>query len=288
MNWFSLSLLCAFSLASADTLTKWRLADYSEEELVLARLVVPAALLSPILLYHPLPYLPLQFWMWIAGAIPLEIVAMLLYMQAIKHSPLYLTLPYLAFTPIFTALTGYFLLGERIGITGISGIALITAGAFLLNVRHIGKGILEPFKAILREKGSRMMMAVALIYGLTSVLVKGALQYCPPITFGAFYYLLVGTASLLYFMSKNHGIPASIFRKPQWVLAAALLSMVMALSHFLALDATKAAYMIAVKRTSLLFGVIFGAILFGEKDFRLHFLAGVIMVAGVALISTMV
>ncbi len=43
--------------------------------------------------------------------------------------------------------------------------------------------------------------------------------------------------------------------------------------------------MIAVKRSSMLFGIIFGAILFNEKGLSSHMFATGIMLFGVALIA---
>ncbi len=43
--------------------------------------------------------------------------------------------------------------------------------------------------------------------------------------------------------------------------------------------------MIAVKRTSVLFGILYGALLFGEKQLPQHLAAGAIIVLGVALIA---
>jgi drug/metabolite transporter (DMT)-like permease len=43
--------------------------------------------------------------------------------------------------------------------------------------------------------------------------------------------------------------------------------------------------MIAVKRTSLLFGMLYGAALFGERHLGRHLVAGFLMVAGVAAVS---
>jgi drug/metabolite transporter (DMT)-like permease len=53
----------------------------------------------------------------------------------------------------------------------------------------------------------------------------------------------------------------------------------------MAIARMEVAYMIAVKRTSLLFGILYGALLFGEKRLGLHLLAESFMVAGVALIA---
>jgi uncharacterized membrane protein len=59
----------------------------------------------------------------------------------------------------------------------------------------------------------------------------------------------------------------------------------MILSHTLAISLIQAAYMISVKRTSLLFGVVLGAIFFNEKHFSERFLGSAIMVCGVLLIG---
>jgi hypothetical protein len=54
---------------------------------------------------------------------------------------------------------------------------------------------------------------------------------------------------------------------------------------FFALVGVKTAYMLAVKRTSLLWGIVLGAWWLGEPDLCRNLLAGGVMVAGVALIA---
>jgi drug/metabolite transporter (DMT)-like permease len=43
--------------------------------------------------------------------------------------------------------------------------------------------------------------------------------------------------------------------------------------------------MIAAKRTSLLFGMLYGAMLFGERHLGRHLMAGILMIGGVAAIA---
>jgi len=144
-----------------------------------------------------------NFWAWVGAALPLEIAAMLLYMLAIRDSPLAMTLPYLAFTPVLSALVGFLLLGETITLAGLSGILLVVAGAYFLNIEHArGGGWSAPLKAIVRSRGSRLMLIVAVIYSATSVIGKGALQYVPALTFGAFYFALLG-------VSRSPSLPSS-------------------------------------------------------------------------------
>jgi uncharacterized membrane protein len=64
------------------------------------------------------------------------------------------------------------------------------------------------------------------------------------------------------------------------------LNAVMVYTHFLALQQVEVAYMIAVKRTSLLFGILYGALLFHETGLRTRLPAGALMLAGVVTILT--
>jgi len=289
MLWFFLSLLCAFSLATADAATKRYLGDYSATELSIVRFGFAALFLAPLLFIIPFPEIPALFWIWICALVPLEILAMLLYMRAIRDCPLSLTLPYLAFTPVFTILPGTLLLGEQVSMLGFCGILLVVAGAYLLNIEHAlsdpRRAVLAPFQAILRERGSRLMLAVALIYSMTSVMGKGALQYVPAFFFGAFYFTLLGVVTLILFSFLQPGIVTVMWRRIGPHVFIGMMMALMVVTHFFAIEQVEVSYMIAVKRTSLLFGIGYGVLLFGEKQLFQHLAAGVLMVLGVLFIA---
>ncbi len=288
MNWFLLALICAFCLASADALSKRHLSDYSGPELVLIRFTLSGLLLAPFVVLNPLPPVPPAFWGWVAALVPMELLAMWLYVLAIRDSPLSQSLPYLAFTPVLTTVTGLLVLGERVSPEGFVGILLVGTGAYLLNIEHArGGGLrawLAPFPAILRERGSRLMLGVAALYSLTSVMGKGALQYVPPETFGPFYWCILGLSALVVFSVGRPKLARVLWRRPGWHLAVGVLMGIMVITHFMALARVEVAYMIAVKRTSLLFGILYGALLFRELGLGRNLLAGALMCLGVAAI----
>jgi drug/metabolite transporter (DMT)-like permease len=288
-DWLPITLLCAFSLASADALIKGGLRDYSAWELSLVRLTLTGLLVSPLLLLQPLPALPLAFWFWVGGIVPLEILAMLLYNRAVRDHPLSQTLPYLAFSPAFVILTGYLLLGEELSGQGLLGILLVVAGAWLLNFKQASwrawRSWLQPLLHIFRHPGSLTMLGVALLYSITAVGSKGAMQYMPPEQFGPFYFFLVGLMLLPILALVRPGALVSVWRRPLPVLGVAALMGLMLLTHFIALNRVEVAYMLAVKRTSLLFGILYGAYLFKEPGLSGHLLAGAVMLCGVALIA---
>ena len=289
MDWLALSLVCALALAGADVLTKRWLARHSAAELVMLRFGMAALLLTPWLYLHPPTPVAPPFWWWVGSALPLEVLAMVMYVIAIRDSPLALTLPYMAFTPVFTMLVGWLLLGERVSMQGLLGVLLVTLGAYILNLEQARlsrpRTWFEPFAAIVRERGSRLMLGVALIYGITSVQGKGAMQYMAGMQFGAFYFLLLGVFTLAVFAVREPRAVRVLLR-PSWgaIVVGALMAL-MVVTHFLALEKVQTAYMIAVKRTSILFAILFGALLFGDRRLLQHLAAGAVMVAGVALIA---
>jgi drug/metabolite transporter (DMT)-like permease len=58
---------------------------------------------------------------------------------------------------------------------------------------------------------------------------------------------------------------------------------IMILAHVLAIVQTNVAYMIAVKRTSMLFGLAYGAWWFGERQLAQRLAGMLVMLVGVAL-----
>jgi drug/metabolite transporter (DMT)-like permease len=286
MSWLLLSLASAVLLASGDAAAKRWLQGYEAREMTLVYSVFAALCLLPWLLWLPWPPFVPAFWGWIVALIPLEFLGMLLYLAAIRDSPLALTVPYLAFTPAFMVVTGYLLLGERVSATGLAGIALIVGGAYSLNAQHWRSGgWLAPLRAIARERGSRYMLGASAVYSLTAVMGKAAMQYVPAVFFGPFYFLVLGLAAPLVLGLDRPARLKALWRRPRAHLLIGLLASAMVITHFLALAQVEAAYMIAVKRCSLLFGIVFGALLFGEQRLRQHLLAGALMVAGVALVA---
>ena len=289
LHWLALSLICAFCLATSDAAAKHWLRSAGAREMVVVRLGLSGLLLAPWVMTFDLPPLPLPFWGWLALIMPLEIAAMLMYMKAIRDYPLALTVPYLAFTPVLVVVTGWLVLDETVSDNGLLGILLVVAGSWLLNFEHAQRlnlrTLTAPLKAIVVNPGSRLMLATAAIYAVTSVGGKVAMHWMPPGQFGAFYFVVLGALTLL-FVGISQPSALRVHRHGIWpLLIVAGFMAVMVVTHFMALAQVEAAYMIAVKRSSLLFGMLYGAMLFGERHLGRHLLAGGLMVAGVAAIS---
>ena len=66
---------------------------------------------------------------------------------------------------------------------------------------------------------------------------------------------------------------------------AGLLFFAHVLLHAFAIALTKAAYMIAVKRLSVIFGLVYGGLVFQEKNIAMRTLGTLLMVAGAVMIT---
>ena len=112
--------------------------------------------------------------------LPLEVLAMLLYMRALRLCHLSLCVPFLAFTPVFLIFTGWLVLGERLNRWGVAGTLMIALGCYVLGLGADGRGktgVLAPLKALAKEPGARLMLMVAAIYSLTAALYKSAILH---------------------------------------------------------------------------------------------------------------
>jgi len=285
VDWLFLAVLAAFSLATADALTKKHFSRLSAYEMGITRLTYTLPWLVIALFFIPWPCLDRTFFLAFGAALPLEVLAFLCYMRAIKISPLSLTLPFLAFTPVFIILTGRLILGETVTGLGIAGILCIVAGAYSLNLSQARTGVLEPFRAIFREPGSVLMLLVSFIYSITSTLGKLAVLHSNPYFFGVSYYMLLALLMLSFLSLAKNARAENLLKNPRAGLMVGAFMAIMVISHMLAISLVEAAYMIAVKRTSLLFGVLYGAWLFREAKITERLAGALIMMVGVLIIG---
>lgn len=163
--------------------------DLLRKKLVLRIRTVPLLLLMSLLM---VPFFAL--WMALAGAaaaeggywppaltsVALNVVANLLFLEAVRLSPLSVTIPFLSLSPVFTALLGMSLLGEVPSPRQFAGILLVVVGAFRINLPGGARGSLQAMRAFRGEVGSVMMTGVALLWSLAAPLDKIAMSHASP------------------------------------------------------------------------------------------------------------
>lgn len=285
--WVVLTLICAFSLATSDALTKKALSGTDERLAAWLRLLVCAPPLLLLLLFIERPPLDGIFWLALGAGMPLEVLSFYLYIKALRVSPMSLSLPFLAFTPVFLIVVGFVILGERLTPAGAAGIVLIAAGGYVLNLEHFHRGLLEPVRAIFREKGSVLMLCVAFIYSFTASLIKVGINHSSALFYGVVYFTVLPLAYAPLAVPRLRNTASMTRRGVAYLIAAGLMMALMVVTHVVAVSLTEVAYMVAVKRTSLLISVLYGCLIFREGRLGERTAGAVLMVAGFAVIVTM-
>jgi drug/metabolite transporter (DMT)-like permease len=283
--WVLLAVLCGFAVASTDALVKTALRSHSALPVAWARYALAAPFLLTVLPAGAPPDAPLAFALTLLAAAPVEILALVLYTKAIQKSPLSLCAPFLAFTPAFVLVTGWVTLAERPDAAGAAGVLLVCAGAYTLSMRPETPGILAPFRNFAREPGSVYMALVAVLYSVTSVLGKRLVLLSSPL-FTASVYLFAVSLLFAPVVAYRHG--PGVFRQifaSRLLWAAGAGSTVMYVLHNFAVSMAPVAHMIAVKRVSLLFGVLYGVVVFKEGGARNRVPGAVLMLLGVGVLG---
>ena len=131
------------------------------------------------------------------------------------------------------------------------------------------------------------MIGVAAIYAVTSSLGKVAITHSSPLFFGATYFtaLFIGFTPLALGRAGG-GVRAVDRPLVRAAVAPGLFYAVMILAHTVALGLANVAYMIAVKRTSLLMAVAYGYFMFREERVADRLAGALLMFGGFVLVVT--
>lgn len=206
-------------------------------------------------------------------------------MRALKTSPLSLTVPMLAFTPLFLLLTSPLILGELPSFSGLIGILMIVSGTYVLSIKDVSKSYFAPFKALVKQKGPLLMLFVAIIYSITANLVKIGIQHS-----NALFFPIVSTAFtagllFLVMLMKSKKSMKGIRVNLKVLSTIGLFNALMTIFIMKALELTVVPYAISVKRTTIFFSTLYGLFFLKERRVMERLTGALISVLGVLLIS---
>jgi len=149
-------------------------------------------------------------------------------------------------------------------------------------------GIFKPLTSIFKEKGSVYMIIVATIFSVTAALAKVAINHSSALFFGIAYFPLVAVVLFpIVIVRYRRGLIDLNNLKGEGRLLI-LLGIIFAsaiLTHCLSISMAKVAYVVSVKRLSMIFGVIYGWLIFKESHILSRLLGTALMVFGVILIA---
>ena len=236
--------------------------------------------------------------------------AILLSYRALQISPLSFCVPFMALTPVFLLPVGKFILHEQISAGMIVGVVLVVVGSLVINRQLVASGWLEPAKAILREKGSRYMLIVAMLLTCTAALDKwfvsspGNVDFAVRVSrsfslaLGKCVVLTLFFAGLAWWRLRQ--APAAPSPKnvltaankgwlgvwrvaAAWLVLAGIFEAVVLVLQLTAVQFTVTAIVISIKRSGILLACALGWFLFKERGITDRVIGSFVMIAGVVV-----
>lgn len=236
------------------------------------------------LLFDGVPTIKAGYWWPALGSIALNLVSNVMAVRALALSPLSVTLPYLALTPVFTTIVSVLILGEYPKVPHYAGIALVLAGALTLAMTEGGAESFRAMaKAIRREGGSWRMIAVALMWSTAGPLDKMATSQASAPFHGVVIGLgmVVGLTLLLAF-ERRLGELKEFKGNPLILLGGMVAGGLALVLQLMAMQLVFVNLVEGVKRvTSLAAAAILGKLFFQEEVTRMRLLAIGLMAVGV-------
>jgi len=196
------------------------------------------------------------------------------YINALKFSEASLVLPVLATSPLFVIPAGILILGETPAPGALGAILIIVAGCYILTC---GKNLLEPFKKIKEERGIRWAFFTVLVWAVVANLDKIALAKSSVKIYPFLVSLEITILAMPVFFK---GLQTITKRNIKFLIGCGFFNAGVFLTHIAALALTKVSYLISVKRSGVLIGILGGIIFFREKEPARRVLAAVIILAG--------
>lgn len=242
----------------------------------------------PLLLYlgiRGIPEIQPAFWPAATVTSGLSLLSFYLYVSALQRGELGLTYPLLALTPLFLVPVEWVLLGDLPGLRQAAGIGMVVAGVYLLHLPEERAGPLAPFRALLRDPGSRRMLAVAVIWSVSAVVDKIAVTSASTPFYGVVLSGALGLAFLPLLSRRGGGIGMALSPGTRWLLIVqGLLFAATFIVQMEAIRQTLAAYVITAKRSGALVTVLLGAAFFGERGTGKRLTGTAVILGGLFLV----
>jgi len=281
--WIIPALIGAFFDAVYVVINKHILKDQDEYVVGTGVFLGASVVLLLTSLINGLPKIGENFFFATIATAALNVVALVLFFKALKKLDISLAVPLLAFTPIFMIFSSFVLLGELPSFAGVIGMFAIVIGAYIMNFKKKQAHFLEPVTLLYKNIHMRYVLLVAFIFSFSASIDKIVLLNSDPFFSSGSIFLTAGI--MLLFVMKLKKKSMQPLKTHAWkflISGSALALSVIAINY--AYLSQIAPYVISIKRTSILFSVVFGYLIFKESYVLNRFIGALFMVAGVTLI----
>ena len=304
MLWIFLALLGAVTNATYFIIVKMYITALDPKLLTGIGFTFGGCLLFLLSALRGFPSIGPDFFAAVAITSVLNIIGLSLIFKALSSSDLSLSVPMLSFTPAILIGTSYIILHEAPSMFGFAGICIIVSGSYVLNISEEHEHYLDPIKAMMRNRGSWYMLIVAFLFAVSINFDKIALLNSDPFFGMALSVTTIGIVLLLicaysrYAGRKRAQVHSSgtadeaplhirTISVRKFFLLTLLIGVFIAVeasSINVALTLQIVPYVIAIKRLSIIFMVLYGTLVFSEGDIKKRVMGASLMVAGAIII----
>lgn len=283
---FILASFTALAEAFKDIFSKYNLHYVDEYCAAFSMHFVISVLLAPVVIFMGFEEVSTRFLLALFSSSILQLTVLLLYLKAIKRSELSVTIPIIALTPLFMVLTSPILIGQFPNHFGFAGIFFIVSGTYILNLDPANSSYFAPFVNLIYNQGSRYMLIVAFLWSITANIDLIGVEESSPI-YWAFlkdFMIMIFLFPIMYFKSKKPVEQLKLRMKP--LLLVGLFRTASILCQMFAIQFILVAYVIAIKRSSTLFIILYAFFFLNEKkNFKTRLTGVLIILVGLIFIA---
>jgi|GEM_PF-3000518 len=303
---FGVMLGGALLWGGGNVLSRYYLRDRNvHEDLMVVGTMLGAGIFSFLaeLAWHGAPQIAPDFWLSFLGSAMLNVGIVYLSARALKLEDASIVVPLSAATPMFLILMSWWMLGEWPSIYGRLGIGLIACGSYILAWRGAKTELPEflariipqrtqesvsfygaPWLRLFSSRGARLALMGAYLGSISVNFDKVAILKSSSMIFTGFVYLTV--AFFVFGWSKTSGrwnaLDKKYFRKVLLLGAfIGLYTVVLNTGYFFAI----VPYVAALKRTQVLWTIVFAALFLREQYAAMRIAGACIMLLGATLIA---
>ena len=283
MVWYFLSLLAAIATSAYFIFIK-KFTDKLSLKLLAAGSFITTGLIMGVLsLSNGFPVLKPDFPIVVFTTAFLNFIANYLLYSALKKDEISVSIPMLSYAVLPTLLISFLLLGEFPSTSGFLGVFLISFGTYFIELKNV-KHFLDPYKRLFSNKAVQYVLIVALLYGASSTFDKLNVLYSDSFFGGSVKWLLAGIMTSMFAIYSGDFKISEIKKHYKKFLIIGFLLALIEVSMNLSYLEAFVSYSISIKRLSILFAVLYSALVLKESNPVHRSIASLAMVAGAILI----
>jgi uncharacterized membrane protein len=208
--------------------------------------------------------------------------------NAYKEGDLSHVYPIMRSSPALVLVIAILFLGEQVSFQGVTGILLVAAGVYIINMKRIsGEQLLAPVKSLAHDRSTRFAFLTLISVALYSIVDKSAVNRIHPILF-AFFHLFFGMCyyTPYIFITKKAGEIKNEWQSGRGrIIISGIIGIVGYALILFAFTMERVSYIVSLRQISIVFAVLMGSHFLKEKHQGIRLAGALIIFAGGFLIS---